>query len=125
MSHLDDQREWDELRAPVPITFPNREQHPSVRVNDPDTCVEPTEFRMSTGRALALSALVAHAEGLTDFELAAATGKAQTSIGKRRGELAHAGLVIATTERRPSPSNSPAIVWKVTPQGVETWRYHA
>lgn len=109
----------------LPITFPNPEQDPAVRVNDPDTCVAPDEFKMSAGRALALDALARHADGLTDFDLAAITGKAQTSIGKRRGELAKAGLVIATTERRASPSGSPAIVWKVTPQGVAAWRSEA
>ena len=104
-----------------PIVWPNRDQHPSVRVNDPDTCQEPSEFRMSKGRLLALAAHVSHPDGLTDFELADRTGKAQTSIGKRRGELAHAGLIVATTERRPSPSGSPAIVWRLTPLG---YRYY-
>lgn len=100
------------------VTFPNRDQHPSVRVNDPDTCVEPSEFRMSKGRFLALSTHGQHRDGLTDFELADLTGKAQTSVGKRRGELATAGLIVATTERRPSPSGSPAIVWRITPLGI-------
>lgn len=103
------------------IHWPNRDQHPAVRVNDPDTCQEPSEFRMSKGRLLALAAHVSHPDGLTDFELAEHTGKAQTSIGKRRGELAHAGLIVATTERRPSPSGSPAIVWRLTPLG---YRYY-
>lgn len=103
------------------IRWPNREQHPSVRVNDPDTCAEPSEFRMSAGRFKALACHVQHPDGLTDFELAEHTGTAQTSIGKRRGELAHAGLIVATTERRPSPSGSPAIVWRLTPLG---YRYY-
>jgi hypothetical protein len=100
------------------LHWPNREQHPSVRVNDPDTCVEPSEVRMSSGRLKALGAHYLHASGLTDFELADLTKTAQTSIGKRRGELAHDGLIVATTDRRPSPSGAPSIVWKITPLGV-------
>ena len=103
------------------IHWPNRDQYPSVRVNDPDTCQEPSEFRMSKGRLLALAVHVQHPDGLTDFELAEHTGKAQTSIGKRRGELAHAGLIIATTDRRPSPSGAPAIVWRLTPSGYAAY----
>ena len=38
-----------------PIVWPDRDQHPSVRVNDPDTCQEPSEFRMSKGRLAALA----------------------------------------------------------------------
>ena len=49
---------------------------------------------------------------LTDFEIADFTGWQQTSIGKRRGECAKAGLVIDTGKRRASPSGSSAIVWE-------------
>jgi hypothetical protein len=49
----------------------------------------------------------------TDFEIAARLGGQQTSIGKRRGELRDAGLVADSGERRPSPSGSNAIVWKI------------
>lgn len=102
----------------LPIRWPNREQHPAVRVNDRDTCQEPTEVRMSSGRLKALAAHYLHPEGLTDFELAALTDTAQTSIGVRRKELVQAGLVIATLERRPSPSGAKSIVWRITSQGV-------
>lgn len=102
----------------LPIRFPNRDQHPSVRVNDPDTCQEPSETRMSSGRLKALAAHYMHPEGLTDFELAALTDTQQTSIGKRRSELEKAGLIVATTLRRPSPSGAKAIVWRITSQGV-------
>lgn len=105
-----------------PIPWPSRELHPSVRVNDPDTCREPSEHRMSKGRALALQAHAEHVSGLTDFELADHTGKAQTSIGKRRKELELAGLVVATTQRRPSPTGSPATVYRITPDGVRLAR---
>lgn len=100
------------------IKWPNPEQHPAKRVNDPDTCVEPSEPKMSKGRLKALAAHYLHPEGLTDFELAELTETAQTSIGKRRGELEKAGLIVATTQRRPSPSGSQAIVWRITSRGV-------
>ena len=102
----------------LPIRWPNTEHHPAVRSNDPDTCVEPSQPRMSNGRLKALAAHYLHPDGLTDFELAAITDTAQTSIGVRRAELVKAGLVIGTTERRPSPSGSLAIVWRITSQGV-------
>ncbi len=103
------------------IHWPNRDQHPAVRVNDPDTCREPSEFRMSKGRLAALAGHVQRPDGLTDFELADLIGSQQTSAGKRRGELAHAGLIIATTDRRPSPSGAPAIVWRLTPSGYAAY----
>lgn len=101
------------------MPFPNREQHPSVRVHDPDTCVEPAEERLSPGREMALRCHAEHASGLTDFELAEHTGKAQTSIGKRRKDLEVRGLVVATTERRPSPQGAPATVYRITEMGSE------
>jgi hypothetical protein len=78
---------------------------------------------MSKGRALALAAHAVHdGSGLTDFELASLTKTSQTSIGKRRKELCEAGLIVGTTERRPSPSGSPSIVWQITPMGAEIAR---
>lgn len=100
------------------IRWPNPEQHPAKRVNDPDTCVEPSQQRMSKGRLKALACHYLHPDGLTDFELAARTDTAQTSIGKRRGELEKAGLIVATTTRRPSPSGAQATVYRITSQGV-------
>lgn len=100
------------------ITFPDRERHPAKRVNDSDTCVEPSEPTMSKGRLLALTAHAQHVSGLTDFELADHTGKAQTSIGKRRKELEVAGYVVATTQRRLSPSGALATVYRITPDGI-------
>lgn len=100
------------------ITFPDRERHPAKRVTDPDTSVEPAEPTMSKGRLLALTTHAQHVSGLTDFELAAHTGTAQTSIGKRRKELEVAGLVVATTLRRPSPLGAPATVYRITPDGM-------
>lgn len=107
------------MKGQQTITWPTT---PARRTTDPDTSRAPTEPRMSAGRLLALDALARHRDGLTDFELAEITGKPQTSIGKRRGELVSAGLVVGTTQRRPSPTGSPAIVWRITPLGVDTWR---
>lgn len=90
---------------------------PARRRTDPDTCRAPHPARLSHGRLVALLAHDDHPGGLTDFELAELTGRAQTSIGKRRGELTGAGLVTATERRRPSPSGSPAVVWQITDAG--------
>jgi len=92
-------------------------EEPTARNTDPSTSHEAAEdARAHSGRhrAMALEALrKAGPSGLTDFELADATGVAQTSIGVRRKELVNAGLVEATAERRPAPSGSAAIVWRV------------
>ena len=68
---------------------------------------------------------------MTDFELATRTGLQQTSIGKRRGECMAVGFVRAMTNAdgtnvtRPAPSGSRAIVWTLTPQGVQWLANHA
>ena len=91
---------------------------PTARHSDPETSHQAARDaapNAGTNRALALATLqAALPDGLTDFELAELTGVAQTSIGVRRKELERAGLVVATIDRRPSPSGSAAIVWKAT-----------
>lgn len=92
---------------------------PRARRTDPETSVASAErasFSASKGRMLALRTLV-ELGPLTDFQLAEATGKAQTSIGVRRKELRDAGLVevlcdsTGKKETRPSPSGSASLVW--------------
>lgn len=92
---------------------------PTARTTDPWTSHEAARRakpKAETNRALALKALrAAGPAGLTDFQLAEVTGVQQTSIGKRRGELVKAGLVEKVPGvRRPSPSGSPAQVWRAT-----------
>lgn len=96
---------------------------PRARLGDPETShVAARNAAVTAGnnRGLALLALVdAGQRGLNDFELAAVTGKAQTSIGCRRKELVTLGLVErAPIHPRPSPSGSPSIVWRATPEGI-------
>lgn len=80
-------------------------------------------FKASVNRILAMRMLWIHG-GLTDFELAEKTGLQQTSIGKRRGECAAAGLVGVVTDgegnnlKRPAPSGSAALVWQLTADGL-------
>jgi hypothetical protein len=94
---------------------------PNVRLTDPDTSLAAgAQARITAGtlRAWALSCLGQAGDvGLTDFELADWTGRQQTSIGKRRGELRDAGYVEDSGKRRPAPSGAPAIVWQLTPAG--------
>lgn len=89
---------------------------PLARGTDPGTshaAAAHAAKRAPHHRELALRALrAALPEGLTDFELAERTGVPQTSIGKRRLELQRMGLVAATDERRPSPTGTPAMVWR-------------
>jgi DNA-binding transcriptional ArsR family regulator len=90
---------------------------PVARWSDPDTshaAARDAKVLAGPNRRLAYEALCRAGErGLTDFELAAITGVAQTSIGVRRKELVRAGYVEATPLRRPAPSGSMAIVWRV------------
>lgn len=78
-------------------------EHPDIRDND---------------RRLVLITHAAHPNGLTDFELAALLRRQQTSLGKRRGELRDMGLIEQTELRRPAPSGSSAIVWRITATGM-------
>lgn len=72
-------------------------------------------------RATALRVHYENPGGLTDFELAAITGVTQPSIGKRRLELQHKGYIEETELTRPSPSNSPARVWRITAAGKRAY----
>lgn len=108
---------------------------PTARTEDPETsrcAAEIASQGAETNRWIALKALVAASPGgLTDFELEAKTGIAQTSIGVRRGELVKQGLVEGKwveTGRgpkwiaRPAPSGSPSRVWYATKAGrLKVW----
>ena len=104
-----------------------RTGHPSlfdggmVRSSDPETSreaalsVRPT---VSAHRERVLDLLTrAGRLGLTDFDLEAKTGVKQTSIGKRRGELAALGVVEPKLDEsgrpvtRPAPSGRKSQVW--------------
>lgn len=87
----------------------------SCRATDPTTSHQAATRAQGTAerdRDRVLAALRAHPEGLTDFQLSDLLGRKQTSVGKRRGELRDAGLVVATDLRRPSDTGSPSIVWR-------------
>jgi hypothetical protein len=89
-----------------------------ARITDPATSHQAAGFqsgKLRESHRLVLSTL-AHGP-LTDFELGARTGKAQTSIGCRRNELARAGMVEGTGDTRPAPSGAPAAVWAITDHG--------
>jgi hypothetical protein len=98
---------------------------PRTRLHDWSTSrAAATSVRLSAGRLLALKTLADHPDGLTDFELSDLTKRQQTSIGKRRGELYDYDLVEVSLDdhgkplKRPAPSGSPALVWRVTPLGL-------
>lgn len=104
---------------------------PRTRLHDWSTSIAAASgVRASAGRMLALKTLAGNPAGLTDFELADLTGWQQTSIGKRRGELFKAGLVEVAIDasgkpiKRPSPSGSLAIVWRITESGRAYLRAH-
>lgn len=95
-----------------------------ARKTDTSTSVlaaEKSGIKATERRLLVLRLLKDRA--MTDFELAEASGLQQNSIGKRRGECRDAGWVqIArdgrgTEVRRPSTTQSPALVWEITEAG--------
>jgi DNA-binding transcriptional ArsR family regulator len=89
---------------------------PVARSTDPGTswaAAHDATPKAPTHRARVLQALRSIPGGLTDYELAELVGLQQNSAGKRRGELRDAGLVEDSGRRRPAPSGSKAIVWKV------------
>jgi hypothetical protein len=106
-------------------------QQPRTRTCDWSTSVAAAAgINASSGRLLALKTLFGHSGGLTDFELADLTGRQQTSIGKRRGELFAVGLVevlrdgLGNPVKRPAPSGALAMVWVITSAGVEYLKQH-
>jgi len=91
---------------------------PTARITDPATSHQAAAFqsgKLRESHRLVLTTL--SLAPLTDFELGARTGKAQTSIGCRRGELTRAGMVADTGNTRPAPSGAPAAVWAITDLG--------
>ncbi len=93
---------------------------PSARPSDPEpswlAALRAPKVRHND-RLRALEAHYLSPDGLTDFELAIHINRQQTSAGKRRGELRDHGLIGETELRRPAPSGSPAIVWRITEAG--------
>jgi predicted transcriptional regulator len=101
---------------------------PGARNTDPSTShLAAAEHRALRGKdrrdVLRLHAL--NPAGLTDFELASRMGRQQTSVGKRRGELRDLGLIEDSNLRRRAPSQSQAIVWKITPRGLVAAAEHS
>jgi hypothetical protein len=99
---------------------------PMARNTDPETSHEAAEdakSHSSKGHLLAMRFLLLRP--MTDYELASATGWQQNSIGKRRGELMNAGLVVVHRDeegnvvKRLTPSGSRARVWDATVKGRE------
>lgn len=61
--------------------------------------------------------------GATDYELAEAAGIIRPHVaGTRRKELQQQGFVVETERRRNTDTGSPAVVWVITPDGVEAAR---
>jgi hypothetical protein len=110
------------MKTPLFDFIPRRE----ARATDDVTSVMAAERaagHVSLGRMLALKLHYENPEGLTDFELAKLSGWQQTSIGKRRGDLMNpkyfpTPLVEKTGLTRPSPSGSPARVYRITETGI-------
>lgn len=126
--HPSGERRWrcDPINGGGHIIIPTSALEPVsssglARNSDPDTShAAPLTLDLSADRTRVLLTHAKHAEhGLTDFELAEIHGRAQTSLGKRRGELRDCGLIAATEARRPAPSGAMSTVWRITSDGVK------
>lgn len=117
-------------RTLPPGATPHQAPTPEPKVarrGDPATAwsARADERKLSEHRWRALDELVkAGARGLTDFELEAKTGLAQTSIGKRRGDLVSHDPPYAemADETRLNHRKKPSQVWRVTQAGRERHR---
>lgn len=90
-----------------------------ARRTDPDTSHE-AAARASAhaeGDRRRVLALLAEHGPLSDFDLARLTGRKQTSVGVRRGELRDAGLVEQYDRTGVSDTGSPCIRWALTSAG--------
>ena len=88
---------------------------PTSRRADPETspAAVPSAAHLSMLQTEVL-ALHRRAAGLTDDELVQAMPhRCAGTLVKRRSELAHAGLIVATARRRPTRTGRPAIIWTV------------
>jgi hypothetical protein len=89
-----------------------------ARNTDPETSHKAKVFRFNEDRVLVLEIHNQHRLGLTDYDLAAITGRQQNSVGKRRTELRDQGFIEDSGMRRKAPSKAMCIVWRITPTGI-------
>jgi hypothetical protein len=100
------------------LPLPGGLREPPVHRDGPATeKTATTASRTGRLRVLALRALAAHPEGLTNEELAAETGIYLYSIAPRVPELRRDGYVEDTGRRRTSGRGRPVIVWAATDAG--------
>lgn len=84
-----------------------------ARNTDPDTSHTAAAADRTIDRERALAIHEQHPDGLTDDELAVLMERRPTSAGKRRLELERDGLIVRTSQRRPTRAGSPALVFKI------------
>lgn len=99
-------------------------EQPGARNADPSTSLDAANHAAKWAHKGRLEVLILLMEGpMTDFQLSDRSGKVQSSIGKRRGELRDQGYVeIATDEtgqeiKGVSPTGSACLVWRLTASG--------
>lgn len=106
-------------------------EQPGARNKDPVTSLDAANHAAKWAHKGRLEVLLLLAERpMTDFELSERSGKVQSSIGKRRGELRDAGYVEVALDgrgdevKRPSPTGSAALVWQLTASGHALFEQH-
>jgi len=105
---------------------------PTSRRSDPVTSREAAakaEMRATENRMLVLLNLIVRP--MSDFDLAEATGRLATSIGKRRHDCMTAGLVEQALDGRgepafgKTPTGSRCMIWAITQAGRAYYAEHS
>lgn len=95
------------------------DEPPKARRTDPSTSHGAKQFRLNEDRIEVLGIHARNPQGLTDYELAGFMGRQFNSVNVRRGELRDHGYIEGTDMKRPAPSGSSCIVWRITDLGIE------
>lgn len=98
---------------------------PTARSTDPSTAHQAAKRaapRAHTDELLVLKIHAEHPDGLTDHEMAALAKRLYTSLGVRRKALVNKGLIVDSGMKRPTPTGSDAIVWRITDAGQALMR---
>lgn len=97
--------------------FDVMEPRPTARTTDPETshlAKHDTKRGGAQTMQLVVAALLAHPDGLTDFEISGLIERDKGSTAKRRLDALRLGLIHPTALTRPTATGSQSVVWQAT-----------
>lgn len=105
--------------------FDALEPRPTARATDPTTS-HLAKCDTKAGGALTMrlvvAALLAHPDGLTDFEISGLIERDKGSTAKRRLDALRLGFIQPTAFTRPTATGSQSVVWQATQAAREAAR---